>query len=143
MEQEISKASYLIDTNIFVEFLLEQERADESLRLMECIERGELDAYVTSFALHSIAVILDRRKDIDLLEKFFDRVIQAKGLQVYHTEPSEEKRIAELIKTVKLDFDDTLHYHVAHTLAATLVSFDRGFDATDLKRIEPDALMQV
>ena len=79
MEQEISKTPYLVDTNIFVEFLLEQERTDESLRVMGRIERGELEAYVTSFALHSIAVILDRKKELDVLEKFFERVIQAKG----------------------------------------------------------------
>ena len=140
MEQKISKVPYVVDTNIFVEFLLEQERAEESLQVMERIERGELEAYVTSFALHSIAVILDRRKDMELLEKFFDRVIQAKGLRVYQTEPIEEKSIAVLTQTVKLDFDDTLHYYVASTLGATLISFDRGFDATDLKRVEPSAL---
>ena len=140
MEQKISETPYVVDTNIFVEFLLEQERADESLQAMERIERGELEAYVTSFALHSIAVILERHKDMDLLEKFFDRVIQAKGLRVYQTEPIEEKSITALTRTVKLDFDDTLHYYVANTLGATLISFDRGFDTTDLKRVEPSAL---
>lgn len=137
MEQKISEVRYLVDTNIFVEFLLDQARAEESLRVMELIERGELEAYVTSFALHSIAVILDRRKETDLLEKFFDRVIQAKGLRVYQTEPIEEKNITALTRTVQLDFDDTLHYYVAGTLRATLMSFDQGFDKTDLQRIEP------
>jgi uncharacterized protein len=141
MEQKISKAPYLVDTNIFVEFLLEQDRAEESLRIMERIERGELEAYITSFALHSIAVILDRRKELDLMEKFLERVIQAKGLQVYHTEPIEEKMITALTRTTKLDFDDTLHYFVATKIPATLMSFDRGFDKTDLKRIEPQALL--
>jgi uncharacterized protein len=141
MEQKISEVRYLIDTNIFVEFLLDQQRAEESLRVMEHIEKGELEAYVTSFGLHSIAAILDRRKELDLLEKFLERVIQAKGLQVYQTEPIEEKRITALARTVQLDFDDTLHYYVADILGATLMSFDRGFDKTDLKRIEPRALL--
>ena len=136
MEQKISEVPYLVDTNIFVEFLLEQDRAEESLRIMERIEQGELKAYITSFALHSIAVILDRRKELDLMEKFLERVIQAKGLQVYQTEPIEEKAITALMRTVRLDFDDTLHYFVATKLVATLISFDRGFDKTDLKRIE-------
>jgi uncharacterized protein len=141
MEQKISEAPYLVDTNIFVEFLLEQDRAEESLRIMERIERGELEAYITSFALHSIAVILDRRKELDLMEKFLERVIQAKGLQVYHTEPIEEKMITALTRTTKLDFDDTLHYFVATKIPATLISFDRWFDKTDLKRIEPQTLL--
>ena len=141
MEQKISEVPYLVDTNIFVEFLLEQDRAEESLRIMERIEQGELKAYITSFALHSIAVILDRRKELDLMEKFLERVIQAKGLQVYQTEPIEEKAITALMRTVRLDFDDTLHYFVATKLVATLISFDRGFDKTDLKRIEPQMLL--
>jgi hypothetical protein len=76
---------------------------------MESIEKGEREAYVTSFALHSIAAILDQRKGSDLLEQILKRVIQAKGLQVYQTEPIEEKSITALTRTVQLDFDDTLH----------------------------------
>jgi predicted nucleic acid-binding protein len=141
MEQKISNAPYLVDTNIFLEFLLEQERAEESLRVMERIERGELEAYITSFALHSIAVILDRRKKLDLLEQFLERVIEAKGLRVYHTEPIQEHMITELTRTTKLDFDDTLHVFVANKTHATLISFDRDFDKVGLKRIEPSALV--
>ena len=142
MEQKISAIRYLVDTNIFVELLLDQERAEESLQVMERIEKGELEAYVTSFALHSIAVILDQRKDYDLLEQFLERVIQAKGLQVYQTEPIEEKSIASLTRTVNLDFDDTLHNSVARALGATLMSFDRGFDKTDLTRIAPSQVLE-
>ena len=76
---------------------------------------------------------------VTLLQDY--RVIQAKGLQVFHTEPEEEKTITALTRIVKLDFDDTLHYYVADVLDATLLSFDREFDKTDLKRIEPRDLL--
>jgi predicted nucleic acid-binding protein len=62
---------------------------------------------------------------------------------VYHTEPIEEKMITALTRTTKLDFDDTLHYFVATKIPATLISFDRGFDKTDLKRIEPKAVLNL
>jgi predicted nucleic acid-binding protein len=39
-----------------------------------------------------------------------------------------------------LDFDDALHYYAAKTgvfFESTIVSFDTGFDATDIIRLEP------
>ena len=54
----------------------------------------------------------------------------------------EEKSITALTRTVQLDFDDALHYYVANTLGATLMSFDRGFDKTDLQRIEPSQILE-
>ena len=50
----------VIDTNIFLEFLLRQERGNESIKLMEKVEQGTVDAHVTSFTLHSIEVLLDK-----------------------------------------------------------------------------------
>jgi len=60
MEQKIPQVGYLVDTNIFLEFLLKQERREESVRLMQHIERGTMIAHVTSFTLHSIEVIVEK-----------------------------------------------------------------------------------
>src|SRR2546423_1145608 len=141
MDGENAKEKIVIDANIFLEFLLKQERTAESVWLMKRVEEGEFDAYITSFSLHSIEVILDRRKDSVLLEEFLDNVIQTQGLQIYQTEAIEEKDISALTRTLQLDFDDTLQYFVAKKLGAQLVSFDHDFDSTDLQRIEPRALL--
>ena len=141
MDGENAKEKIVIDANIFLEFLLKQERTAESVALMKRVEDGKFEAYITSFSLHSIEVILDRRKDSVLLEEFLDNVIQTQGLQIYQTEAIEEKDISALTRTLQLDFDDTLQYFVAKNLGAQLVSFDHDFDSTDLQRIEPRALL--
>ena len=67
--------------------------------------------------------------------------MHAQGAQIYQTELAEEKEIAGLTQTINLDFDDTLQYFVAKKLDAVLVSFDRDFDKTDLKRVEPSQVV--
>lgn len=131
----------LIDTNIFLEFLLKQEQSKESLALMKEIEHGRFYAYVTSFALHSIEVILDRARKQTELKRFLLRVTEAKGLTVYPTSPEEEMEAVVVSQNFSLDFDDALHYYVATILDLVLVSFDSDFDHTDIKRIEPSQIL--
>ncbi|MEK6764707.1 MAG: PIN domain-containing protein [Planctomycetota bacterium] len=52
---------YLIDTNIFLEILLDQERAVECQKLIESLQDREVIFYVSSFTMHSIEVVLDRK----------------------------------------------------------------------------------
>ncbi len=47
MDGKISKEKIVVDTNIFLEFLLQQERTAESLFLMKKIEEGTVEAYMT------------------------------------------------------------------------------------------------
>jgi predicted nucleic acid-binding protein len=141
MDGKISKEKIVVDTNIFLEFLLQQERTAESLFLMKKIEEGTVEAYMTGYTLHSIEFTLDRRKQPKVLEKFLAQLMNAQGLKIYQTELAEEKEIALLIQTINLDFDDTLQYFVAKKLDAVLVSFDRDFDKTDLKRVEPSQVV--
>jgi len=49
---------YLIDTNVWVELLLEQQRAKEVKRFFQEIEASQLA--ITEFSLYSIGIILDR-----------------------------------------------------------------------------------
>jgi hypothetical protein len=133
----MASKTILVDTNIFLEFLLDQKRSEECVRLMQMIENTEVEACVTSFTLHGIEVLLERTRKIDGLEKFLDWIINTKNLSVYHTSPQEELGIARMTQTTGIDFDDTLQYFVAKSLGAALVSFDRDFDKTDIERIEP------
>ena len=137
----MARKKIVIDTNVFLEFLLQQQRREESIQLMREVEQGRIDAYVTSFSLHSIEVLLDKHRKTRTLEQFLTRVVHAQGLTVYQTSPDEERQIAVLTQKIKLDFDDTLQYYVTQTLGAVLVSFDTDFDRTDMKRVEPSALV--
>ena len=136
----MAQKTIVIDTNIFLEFLLEQKRSGECVQLMQMVENNEIEAYITSFALHSIEILLERIHKIDGLKKFLDWIIHTKGLSVYQTSPHEELNIAEMTGATGLDFDDALQYFVAKALGVALVSFDRDFDKTDITRIEPNNL---
>ena len=62
---------YLIDTNILLEVLLDQEMADECEKLILNLNEGHISAYISSFTLHSIEVILERNKKFpSFVDKF-------------------------------------------------------------------------
>jgi predicted nucleic acid-binding protein len=69
MEQSARQTKpLLIDTNIFLESLLKQQRSAESRALLQAVEQGRIEAYMTSFSLHSVEVILDRLQKQATLE---------------------------------------------------------------------------
>ncbi len=96
---------------------------------------------VTTFSLHTIAIIMEKLKDLQDYKTFLETIVDIKGLLLYSTTPFEELEICDISKKTKLDFDDSLHYFVAKKLNLKLVSFDKHFDGKDVERIEPkDAL---
>lgn len=50
----------LLDTNIFLEVILEQERSEEARILMSKIDQYEF--FLSDYSLHSIGLLLFRRK---------------------------------------------------------------------------------
>ena len=50
----------LIDTNIFLEVLLEQVQANDAQALLATVEAHEF--FISDFSLHSIGLLLFRRK---------------------------------------------------------------------------------
>jgi uncharacterized protein len=121
---EINSVEYLIDTNVFLEFLLRQDREQESKKLMNEVQDGIHIAYATVFTLHSIEVILDGAGKTNILSDFLETIEQAKGLTIYPTNITEEREAIRYIEKFSLDFDDALQYYIAHALHLTLVSFD-------------------
>jgi len=59
---------YLIDTNVWLERLLDQERSEEVGQLLSNIPSEDL--FITDFAFHSIGVILARLNEIAILSLF-------------------------------------------------------------------------
>jgi len=129
----------LIDTNIFLEVALAQERSEECKMLLNAISKGDLEATVTHFTIHAMAAILGKGSR---LVEFLRNVEGSEGLNVYTTSISEEMSVALMADGIGIDFDDTLQYFVAKKIGAdSIASFDKHFDGLDLPRIEPrDAL---
>ena len=132
---------YLIDTNIFLELLLDRERREECEKFLSKVENGEIIGFITSFSLHSIAIILEKLKGLQAYRKFLEVILNFEGLIIYSTTPKDEIEICEIAKKFNLTFDDALHYYVARQFNLTLVSFDKDFDRTDIKRKEPKEII--
>lgn len=128
----------LIDTNIFLEILLEQARVDESKDLLA--KTNEHDFFLSDFSLHSIGVILLKRNKADALRRFISDVVIAAGTTVASLYADEMDAVIKHATSFRLDFDDAYQYALAEKYDLTIVSFDKDFDKTTRGRSEPSTI---
>ena len=131
----------LLDTNIFLEWLLGQQRADECRSLLERAQEGGIDVLVTDFALHSIAVIMERSGNKDELPGLFATLASFEGLSVLHASLEEHSAVARLALETSLDFDDAYHAYFAQLRGVPLISFDRHFDGIVERKTPQEVLL--
>lgn len=107
---------------------------------MDRVSDGKIDGIVTHFSIHAIEAIMGRRGS-DLIS-FLRTLDQTAGLYVYDTSISDEVSASLLTKSTGMDFEDALQYFVAKKVAAdAILSYDRHFDGSDLRRVEPKSLL--
>ena len=136
------KKAYLIDTNIFLELLLNRAFKDDCAQLLKEVEIGNLEAYVSSFSIHSIEVILSNFNKEKELKIFLSSIIDFEGLFVYTTNLEEELEAIEEMEN-GLDFDDALQSFVTKRLKASIISYDKHFDKIKgLKRLTPSDILK-
>jgi len=126
---------YLVDTNVWLELLLEQAKADEARQFFQGMESTSLA--ITEFSLYSLGVILTRLKKDDVFEDFLSDAIEDSGVMRIRLETAELKEILAVRRRYRLDFDDAYQYVAAGKYGFTLVSFDSDFDHTELGRKQP------
>ncbi|NBD35120.1 MAG: PIN domain-containing protein [Chloroflexi bacterium] len=131
---------YLVDTNIWLERLLEQERSAEVGAFLEQTSTDQLA--MTDFSLHSIGVILDRLERQTVLLEFVDDVFLQGEVGLISVQPEAMHRLVVVMEQFKLDFDDAYQYVAAEQMGAVIVSFDGDFDRTERKRREPIAILR-
>ena len=102
---------YLVDTNIWLERLLEQERADEVGAFLDVVPASEL--WMTDFAFHSIGVIVTKLGKTEVLSAFVQDVLADGNARLIHLEPGDTGRIIAAITRFDLDFDDAYQYTAA------------------------------
>ncbi len=128
---------YLIDTNIFLEAMLERKYRNDCLTLLRMIDKGEINAFVTTYSIHSIETILDRIGNLDALRAFLKSIGRMKGLNIYNTDLRDELAVIDEM-AVGLDFDDALQSYVTKKLNLQIISFDRHFDGIEgITRLRP------
>ena len=125
----------LLDTNIFLEVLLGQERAETVKRLLST-DRGH-EFFITDFSLHSIGILLFRARHSDVFNRFVIDMMDGAGIEMLTLPVGEIKHVSENAERFGLDFDDAYQYSVAEKNELTMVSFDSDFDRTARKRKEP------
>ena len=119
---------YLLDTNIWLESLLGQSRADEVADFLDKIPSEKL--FISDFSFHSICVILSRLNRKYVLIDFVQDVFIAGKVSVIALQPEETSSLVLIMDNFRLDFDDAYQYLLAEQWQLTLVSFDKDFKRT-------------
>lgn len=126
---------FLLDTNIWLELLLEREKADQVRRLLEAEESWRFG--LTDFSLHSIGVILTHLNKHDLFLDFISDTLEDSAVRVIRLDSAGLKEVPAICRRFGLDFDDAYQYLAADKHNLTLVSFDSDFDRTEHGRRTP------
>lgn len=114
--------NYLIDTNIFLEILLKQEK-NEICKAYLNQNIGKI--CVSDFSLHSIGVILFRYKKFDLYNTFVNDVLPK--VKLVSLQSGTYIRVTEIANQFNLDFDDAYQVAVAETLNLSISTMDSDF----------------
>ena len=130
---------YLVDTNVWLELLLEQEKAGQVRQFLQATEARFL--WLTEFSLYSIGVILTRLRKDDLFEDFVSDTIDDSGVKRIRLDTSELKQLLSVRQRFQLDFDDAYQYVAAEKHDLTVITYDTDFDRTERGRKTPAELL--
>ena len=115
---------YLTDTNIFLEGLLEQEKAESVRSFFQDVDLDRI--FITDLSLHSIGIILFRLRKYELFISFFNDMI-IDGMEILSLNPVDMMKLEVAAQRFGLDFDDAYQYQAAEKYQMQLISFDRDF----------------
>ena len=130
---------YLVDTNVWLERLLEQERFDEVRRFLDSTETSKI--FLTDFSFHSIGLILTRLNKSELLLNFVQDTLLEGAVSLVYLAPEDTQGIVAGMRQFRLDFDDAYQDVAAEKHSLSLVSFDADFDRTERGRKTPQAVL--
>jgi len=125
----------LVDTNLFIEVLLNQASSREARAFLENPKGHEI--FVTDFALHSIGLLLFRQKKSEVFRQFLEDMVGGMGAGMVTLAAQEMIFLADVAARFKLDFDDAYQYTAAPRHGLRIVSFDSDFDRTSEGRLLP------
>ena len=81
---------YLVDTNIFLETLLAQDRAAEVQSFLHSIDLNII--FMTDFSLYSIGITLFRLKKFALFISFLEDIV-VNGIDILSLDPEDLKTL--------------------------------------------------
>ena len=101
----------LVDANVWLELLLDQERAGQVRDFLRAVPSDELA--ITDFALHSVGVVLARNRRDDLFVRFISDLLVDTGVHYVSLDFADLMSVAESRERLHLDFDDADQYVAA------------------------------
>jgi uncharacterized protein len=128
---------YLLDTNIFLEVLLNQEQCSVAKYILN---RRDFNLFISDFSLYSIGIFLVRRKDFTAMSEFLND-IENRGVTITRLNTDDIHQVSDICSQFNLDFDDGYQYYTAEKNHLKIISFDHDFDKTPLGRINPSTLI--
>ena len=127
-----------IDTNIFLEIILAQEKARDAKALLSTI--GKHYFFTSDFSLHSIGILFFYRKQQDIFQQFVKDMIIDAGMSIISLSVDDMDGVVKTSQEFNLDFDNSYQYVVAEKYDLILVSFDSDFDRTSKGRKTPSEI---
>ena len=114
---------FLVDTNVFLEVLLKQEKKEECKSFLYK-NIGKLN--ITDFSLHSIGVILFKYGKEDFFQKFVEDIIP--NIRLLSLPTGLYGDVVNAGKRMNLDFDDAYQYTIARYYNLKVVTMDKDFE---------------
>ena len=131
---------YLVDTNVWLERLLDQERSWEVGRFLDLVSSDQL--FITDFAFHSIGIVLSRLNCVGAFLQFVRDAFIDGDVSIVCLGPEDMAKVVDVMQKFNLDFDDAYQYVVAERYGLTIVSFDSDFDRTERGHKVPKDLLE-
>jgi predicted nucleic acid-binding protein len=125
----------LLDTNIFLEIILDQEKSPDVKALLSKGEENEF--FISDYSLHSIGLLLFRLKQHDVFRQFLIDMMINVGVIMISLAVEDMETAISTARMFNLDFDDAYQYSAAEKYNLTIVSFDSDFNRTPRGRKTP------
>lgn len=126
----------LVDTNIFLEIILEREKAEEAKSFLS--KNEDHDFFISDFSLHTIGILFFSRKQHNIFLQFLKDLVIDSGMMVASLVVRDMENVINVSQKFKLDFDDAYQYTIAEKDSLIIVSFDADFDRTPKGRRTPN-----
>jgi len=126
---------FLVDTNIWLERLLKQEKSKEVKIFLDAVPSVHLS--ISDFAYHSVGVITSKLGKEKSFVEFTDDLFVKSSVSLLRLAPEEMYLVAKAIHEKKFDFDDAYQYVISSLYPSEIVSFDKGFIKKGIKTLTP------
>lgn len=95
------------------------------------------ELFVSDYAVHSIGLLLFRRKQHDIFREFVKDMIFDTGIEMMSLFAEDMDAVINRAQRFRLDFDDAYQYVTSERYNLTIISFDNDFDRTERGRKTP------